>query len=331
MKLNSVAQCVDDQRSTSIFLKGASSFVSLVRHVYFSKALNDQFARLPERYKRIFKNLRAAADAKDVTLLLAFMGGKAVVREHNFGYIFNPTTKVSFVYPFFNKADTILRSIESIKSQRISYPDINIEIIVVDDGSEQPTIAEKLPSDVIYVWRNKFNYGISRSRNLGAKIANGEYLVFIDPDVVLNTNYINSLLAQFQQFGHRTVLTGYLRDYFYEGCEDPRTAFGVWEKPDVATTRFLHLAGGNMAIHRDLFAEVGGFDEDLIYGEVEDTLFGYLVGQLPSTHMVYSLGLTVTHIPHAVGLAHKKPTTSWDVVAYKYPEAYKKIVIEGMK
>lgn len=326
MKTNSV-----DQRSKPVFLWIIKWFASLIRRVYFSKMVADFFSRLPERIKGFLRRVRAKLDAKDLTLLLAFMSGKTVIQNHNFGYIFHPGVDISFIYPFYKKADTILRSIESIKSQRISFPDLKIEIIVVDDGSDETTIVEELPKDVIYVWRNKFQYGISRSRNLGAKIANGKFFVFIDPDLVLNPNYVNSVISQFQQFGHRTVLTGYLRDYFYEGCEDPRTAFGVWESHDVPTGRFLHLAGGNMAIHRDLFAEVGGFDEDLIYGEVEDTLFGYLVGQLPRTQVVYSFGLTVTHIPHAVGLAHKKPITSWDVVAYKYPEAYKKIVIEGIK
>ena len=157
---------------------------------------------------------------------------------------------------------------------------------------------------------------------MGAKISNGEYLVFIDPDLILSPSYLESMLEHFYEFGNKVVLTGYLRDYHFLGCEDPRVAWGVWERPNVPTKRFLSIAGGNMAIHRNLFFEVGGFDEDLIYGGVEDLLFGHLLSQRSETHVVYSTGMTVTHIPHPIGLAHNDYDSTWRIISLKYPEFY---------
>ncbi len=77
-----------------------------------------------------------------------------------------------------------------------------------------------------------------------------------------------------------------------------------------------------MAIHRDLFFEVGGFDEDLIYGGIEDILFGYLASKINKVYVIYSLGMSVRHIPHPVGLAHQNYDLTWEVVSYKYPEFY---------
>ena len=288
--------------------------------------------RLPDDFKLLLKGTKGHPAERAARLLDSYVKGEDVLRKHQFAYVFNPTAVVSFIYPYFRKKDTIQRSVNSILSQRPQLCDISqVEIIVVDDGSEDTSASQILPPQVMYVWRNKFNYGISRCRNLGAKIANGKYFVFVDPDLIFNPNYIDSVIRGFQRHGERTVFTGYLYDYHYAGCEDPRAAFGVWEQSDVPSNRFLCLAGGNMAIHRDVFAEIGGFDEDLIYGEVEDTLFGYQLSKLPNTQIVFRTELSVQHIPHPVGMAHKEPDTSWAICARKYPEAYHQIVIEGVR
>jgi len=236
--------------------------------------------------------------------------------------------KYSFIYPYYDKKDTVLSSIESIKNQKIPA-NIGIEIILIDDGSSDTSIAQFLPPDVLYLWRNKFGYGISRCRNLGAKVANGEYLVFLDPDLILSPKYIEAMDSLFHEYGNRMILTGYLQDYHYIGCEDPRVAWGVWERPDIPSKRFLSIAGGNMAIHRNLFFEVGGFDEDLIYGDAEDILFGYLIGKQQGTSVIYSKGMTVRHIPHPMGLAHRDLSPSWDIISTKYEEFYKTFFLKG--
>ena len=297
------------------------------------RALRDRVAaKLPEEYRTLLKSVKENHVDRTTQLLQAFNAGHDIVRSHRFAHVFNPQIQISFVYPYYEKKDTILTSINSILSQQPTLCQMSqVEIIVIDDGSEDTSVSTILPPQVMYVWRNKFNYGISRCRNLGAKIANGKYLVFVDPDLVFNPGYIDSILRGFQEFNDRTVFTGYLHDYHYDGCDDPRVAFGVWENPNIATDRFMCLAGGNMAIHRDLFMEVGGFDDDLIYGEVEDTLFGYQLSQRPDTKIVFSTHLSVRHIPHPPGLAHREPDASWAVCARKYPEAFRQIVIEGVR
>ncbi|MDA8191109.1 MAG: glycosyltransferase family 2 protein [Gammaproteobacteria bacterium] len=256
--------------------------------------------------------------------------GQELIKSHRFSYIADSTITVSFIYPFFRKDDVILASLKSLEDLIVDAS-IKTEVIIIDDGSEKTDISKVLPDKVIYLWRNKFEYGISRSRNLGAKIANGEYFVFLDPDLILSPNYLQAMMDQFHRFGDRVILTGYLKDYHYKGCEDPRSAWGVWENPDTYSSRFLSIAGGNMAIHRRLFSEVGGFDEDLIYGGVEDILFGYLASQLPDTGVVYSSGMTATHIPHPEGLAHARTSLSWDIVAQKYPDLYIDYIKNGLR
>jgi len=292
--------------------------------------------------KKFLKMLFALRSKKDAYQLLQKIyrkirpfswkqhSGKSLFKNHTFSRVLTTDIKFSFIYPYYDKKDTVLKSIESIKNQKIPG-NIKTEIILIDDGSNDTDISKILPPDVFYLWRNKFGYGISRSRNLGAKVANGEYFVFLDPDLILSPSYIEAMVNHFHEYGTRTVLTGYLRDYHYMGCEDPRVAWGVWERPDTPSKRFLSIAGGNMAIHRDLFFEVGGFDEDLIYGDAEDILFGHLLGQLSGTTVVYSTGMTVYHIPHPPGLAHRDTSPSWDIISFKYPEFYKTYILEGYR
>jgi glycosyltransferase involved in cell wall biosynthesis len=205
------------------------------------------------------------------------------------------------------------------------------EIIVVDDGSEGGELRQKLPDSVTYVWQRKRRYGICRAKNTGAKLANGDYLVFLDADILVTVDYVDAVLAAFQQWGRRTVQCGYIRDYRCAGATDPRTEFGVWENPGVPTSRFYQIAGGNMAIAKELFVETGGFDEDLIYGGVEDLLFGYQLSLLPRAAVRFDRRMEGSHLPHPPSLAHADVAATWEVVRVKYPEFHNRYIVDGLR
>jgi len=88
---------------------------------------------------------------------------------------------VSVVIPTYNRASTILRSIESVRKQ--SYK--NIEIIVIDDASKDNTesvIQKYLPlSNFVYIKLTN-NVGGAEARNIGIDKSNGEYIAFQDSD-----------------------------------------------------------------------------------------------------------------------------------------------------
>src|ERR1700733_7480819 len=86
---------------------------------------------------------------------------------------------ITTVIPCFNAAATLLRAIDSVRGQ--SYP--NIEIIAVDDGSRDGTLAllreqEALGVRVIA----QANGGAAAARNAGIAAARGELLAFLDAD-----------------------------------------------------------------------------------------------------------------------------------------------------
>jgi len=97
---------------------------------------------------------------------------------------------ISFIVPVFNRVELISKTIQSILDRSKSYQGA-FEIIIIDDCSSDD-ILEKLISlekaystDVIKYHRNLNNYGVNYSRNLGISKANGDWVVLLDSDDLL--------------------------------------------------------------------------------------------------------------------------------------------------
>lgn len=94
--------------------------------------------------------------------------------------------QISFILPIYNVELYLADAIESILNQNVSK-----EIILVDDGSTDNSLkialnyAEKYP--FVYVVHSQ-NKGVSSARNRGLRMAQGEYVLFLDPDDILDTN-----------------------------------------------------------------------------------------------------------------------------------------------
>ncbi|MDR3631635.1 MAG: glycosyltransferase family A protein [Desulfocapsaceae bacterium] len=87
---------------------------------------------------------------------------------------------VSVIIPTYNRAQKCKAAVESVLSQ--SYD--NVEIIVVDDGSNDDTkeIICGLDFNIKYIFQ--CNAGVSAARNTGLKAASGDYIAFLDSDDV---------------------------------------------------------------------------------------------------------------------------------------------------
>lgn len=89
---------------------------------------------------------------------------------------------VSIIIPVYNVEEFIFKTVKSVMNQ--DYKDI--EIILVDDGSPDNSakiIDELAKRDDRIVCVHKDNGGVSSARNVGLRMASGEYVTFIDGDV----------------------------------------------------------------------------------------------------------------------------------------------------
>ncbi len=104
---------------------------------------------------------------------------------------------ISIIIATYNRAGTIMRSIESILSQTYS----DIEIIVVDDGSTDDirgTIASVEDSRIRYIGLPR-NQGASVARNRGIAEAKGEYIMVWDSDDVLYPQALSRVLQELER------------------------------------------------------------------------------------------------------------------------------------
>lgn len=92
----------------------------------------------------------------------------------------NVQPKISIIMPTYNRSDYICEAIESALGQTYD----NIELIVIDDGSTDGTRKqlEKYSSDRRFKYMRQENQGQSIARNKGLKMAEGEFIAFLDSD-----------------------------------------------------------------------------------------------------------------------------------------------------
>ena len=163
----------------------------------------------------------------------------------------------------------------------------NLEILVIDDGSTDRS-AEicrelSLTDNRIQVYSQK-NGGVSRARNHGLDIAEGEYIFFLDSDDAIHPLLLEEMLAQAQVRGAEMVFCNLAR---MNGCEiedtlnkvsvrDERpkwlTAEGTETEEWFHITYSRELSGVSGLVSRACIGDIR-FDESLTIGE--DTFFMY--------------------------------------------------------
>ena len=105
---------------------------------------------------------------------------------------------VSVIVLNYNAGELLLNCIESIKKS--SYK--NMEIIVVDNIStdkSQKACKEKHP-DIKLIQNNK-NFGYCEGNNIGIREAKGDYIVILNPDTIVEHNWIDELISAYNKFG----------------------------------------------------------------------------------------------------------------------------------
>lgn len=191
---------------------------------------------------------------------------------------------LSVVIPAWRAADHLGACLDALARQTAS--DESFEVIVVDDASPDGTadLAEARGARVV---RRASNGGAAAARNNGAQAARGGVLVFLDSDVVPDPGLVEGCLALFglapPDERAPSVATG---RYAPEPANDTRFArykalwtWFCWEQTAAKTGTSGHIQGALAAIRRDLFLELGGFDESYEGGSVEDYEFSLRLRQ----------------------------------------------------
>lgn len=200
---------------------------------------------------------------------------------------------LSLITPAYNNAEEVMKLIESARAE--ASMDSNFELIVIDDCSKDDSI--RLVSEkagyVRYLRMDK-NSGPAAARNAGARIAKNDIIVFLDSDVILNSDTLSRVKDRFRTDEKISILGG---EYDIEpanpslGTKFKSLMVRSWMPSGNTVTVFLTRLG---AIKRDIFNELGGFDINLRTASVEDYEFGRRLMEKGYT-IYYDPDITVKH------------------------------------
>lgn len=184
------------------------------------------------------------------------------------------TPKISCIIPCYNSQKYIAKTITSVLNQTVEP----WEIILVDDKSTDNTLQilreYKLANEKIKVIELKENKGSSFARNYGAKTASGMYVLFMDSDDLADPNLLEKFLNKLATINtnrenFQLCYSAYLQIDEYDK-ETNDVSRGIQCEPEeILGYQFIrnYVPTSGVIVHKDLFLETGGFNENLKYAE----------------------------------------------------------------
>jgi len=178
----------------------------------------------------------------------------------------------SVVIPTYNRAPLLKDALDSVFSQKFT----DYEVIVVDDGSTDGTLEMlKRFGDKIKVLTQQ-NSGPGTARNLGAGVAKGEYLAFLDSDDIWFPWTLETFSVLINKFGNPAILLAkeqeYLNNDIFVSEEQLSIEFNYYPIFINASSSGYSFGAGMAVIRRGDFNNVGGFDARFTNAEDWDLL-----------------------------------------------------------
>ncbi len=198
---------------------------------------------------------------------------------------------ISVIIPAYNAAHYLRRCLQHLAASTI----LPAEIIVVDDGSTDDTIAVAR-SFGAKVATTPQRSGPARARNLGTREATGELLFFIDADVCVYPDALSRIIASFDEDPEIDALIG-----SYDSSPDRQDFLSQYRN---LMHCYTHQHGGTQActfwsgcgvIRKSIFVEHSGFDEGYRRPAIEDIELGYRL-KASGKKIVLDPNLQVKHL-----------------------------------
>ena len=137
---------------------------------------------------------------------------------------------VSIIILNYNAGNLLLNCVDSVFKS--TYP--NFEVLVVDNiSTDNSHIVCKEKFEKIHLIKNKENLGYCEGNNVGIRNADGEFIVILNPDTIVEPDWLNHLMSAYSKFG--------------EGLYQPKF-FSLNEKLVLQSTgNMLHIFGFGFA------------------------------------------------------------------------------------
>lgn len=248
--------------------------------------------------------------------------------------------EISLIIPVHNKLELTKACLASVLLHRNG---IRFEVIVVDDASSDSSFEFLSGIPGLRVFRMPEQSGYVLSSNSGAQQACGEMLVFLNNDTVVQKHWLENLLDTFQRFPDTGIAGAkllYPNGRLQEAGGAVFSDGSVWnlgrfEKADNARFNYVrevdYVSGAVLAIRKNVFDELKGFDPHFAPGYFEDTDLamrvrakGLKVRYQPFSQVVHLEGATsgtrldsgmkAFQVPHQIKFAER-----WKEILPDYP------------
>ncbi len=182
--------------------------------------------------------------------------------------------QVSVIIPNWNGAHHLPVCLESLQQQ--SYP--NIEVIVVDNASEDESLAILQRYPEVRVLPQATNLGFTGACNAGLRAASGEILILLNNDTETHPDWVSTVVKAFADHPEAGIVASKMllfdrRDTLHtagdyitpDGMAHNR---GVWHKDAGQFNRTVYVfsaCGGSAAYRATMLDEIGLLDEDFFF------------------------------------------------------------------
>ena len=290
----------------NINIRNLATLLNILR----SSNPNKLLERLNAKYE-IIKDIPPAPEFVNpghpmMGILQLFMCQKINIFLENTGLKFefpeNNAPKVSIILVLFNKAEYTYQCLETIKANA----DLPYEIILIDNASSDKTSELLDRIENANIIRNAENIGFLRACNQGARIANGEWLLFLNNDTQIMPSLLSTLLRTTEKIERCGAVGAKL--IFPDGKLQEAGSI-IWNdgsclgygrgddplKPEYSYVREVHYCSGAcLFVKKELFKEAGMFDEQFspaYYDEADICMkireMGYKVVYQPSAMLIH--------------------------------------------
>lgn len=235
---------------------------------------------------------------------------------------------ISVVVPAYNNEKTIAATIEALLAQ--DYPKENLEIILVDDGSNDRTgeIIKNFP--VKYSYQD--NKGPAAARNLGWKFSSGNIVCFTDSDCVPEKDWVSKIIKAYTSEQIAGVGGSYdivNSESLFASCIHEEIVQRHLKMPKEVN----YLGAFNVSYRRSILEEVGGFNESYSDASGEDNDIAYRVVKKGYT-LIFDKNIRVGHYHPTSLLRYLKRQFKhgfWRMKLYKdHPDMSKGDVYAGL-
>jgi len=190
--------------------------------------------------------------------------------------------KVSVVICAYNRANFVIKALESLIKQESGFE--TFEVIIIDNNctdntSELCANFTLQNKDLNYKYVIETKQGLSHARNKGIEVAESEIIAFIDDDAFTDSHYITNIITAFENYPEYGALGGKVIPV-YE-IEEPAWISKYLERivskvdygNKIMPFEKKYPVGCNMIFRKEVFNKVGTFNPDLVYRNDDKYIF----------------------------------------------------------